>query len=109
MKRGDIVLVAVRGDYGKPRPAIVIQTHLLPPTDSTLLCLLTSDDDELALGRRLAVAPTPENGLKLPSQIMVEKIVAVRRDRCGQIIGRLERAILQQLNEALALITGLTD
>lgn len=28
MKRGDIVLAAASGDYGKPRPALIIQSNL---------------------------------------------------------------------------------
>jgi mRNA interferase MazF len=42
VERGDLVTVAVSGDYGKPRPALVIQTDHLPETDSVLVCLLTT-------------------------------------------------------------------
>ncbi len=28
MKRGDLVTIALPGDYGKPRPALVVQSDL---------------------------------------------------------------------------------
>ena len=28
LKRGDLIVVAVSGDYGKPRPALVVQSDL---------------------------------------------------------------------------------
>ena len=37
MKRGDVVLVVVPGDYGKPRPAVVIQTDLVNDTHSSVV------------------------------------------------------------------------
>jgi len=30
MRRGDVVTVAVPGDYGKPRPAVIVQTDAFP-------------------------------------------------------------------------------
>lgn len=71
MKRGDIVLAVARGDYGKPRPAVIVQSDLFNGTHASLLvCLLTSDLINAPLFR-LALAPTPANGLLEPSQIMV--------------------------------------
>ena len=49
MRRGEIVTVAVQGDYGKPRPAVVIQSDWLAETDSVLVCLLTSTVRETPL------------------------------------------------------------
>ena len=42
MKRGDIVTVALQGDYGKPRPAVVIESDMIPPGDSVILCPISS-------------------------------------------------------------------
>ncbi len=108
MKRGDLVTVAVAGDYGKPRPAVVIQSDYLAETDSVLVCLLTSTIRDAPL-YRLTLEPTPANGLNVCSQIMVDKIMAVRRDRCGGPIGRLEKVQILELNRLLALVTGLSD
>src|SRR4051812_49739125 len=88
MRRGTIVTVAVSGDYGKPRPAVVIQSERLAATDSLLVCPLTSTQRDAPL-YRLAVAPDAENGLRRASDIMVDKITAVRRARIGAATGIL--------------------
>ena len=108
MKRGDLVVVSAAGDYGKPRPAIVIQSDLLNQNDSVLVVLLTSAVADAPLFR-LSVEPTPENGLKVPSQIMVDKIIAYPREKCGQAIGSVDQATLLALNHMLALMVGIAD
>jgi mRNA interferase MazF len=99
------VTVAVSGDYGKPRPALVIQSDHLPETDSILVCLLTTTLRHAPLFR-FALPAHKETGLLQPSQVMVDKIMAVRRDRCGVRIGRIDPADLQRLNRLLAFVVG---
>jgi mRNA interferase MazF len=106
LKRGDIVTAAFQGDYGKPRPAVIIQGDIFAGSDSVLVCQFTSDIYP-ARFRRIMVEPTAENGLKVASQIMVDKIFAVRRDKCGGVIGRLNDAEIDELDVALALMVGL--
>lgn len=63
MKRGDIVLAVARGDYGKPRPAVVVQSDLFNSTHASLIvCLLTSELVDAPLFR-LTIPPSPTNGL----------------------------------------------
>jgi mRNA interferase MazF len=47
--------------------------------------------------------------LREPSQIMVEKVLAVRREKCGPTIGRLDTATLVSLDRMLALMIGIAD
>ncbi|HEX3673127.1 MAG TPA: type II toxin-antitoxin system PemK/MazF family toxin [Rhizomicrobium sp.] len=108
MKRGDIVTVATQGDYGKPRPAVVIQSDRLDGTDSILVCLVTSTVRAAPLFR-LDVPGSVATGLRVPSQVMADKIMAVRRDKCGPAIGRLDATTLVSLSRMLALLTGITD
>lgn len=108
MKRGDLITVAVSGDYGKPRPALIIQSDWLAETESILLCLVTSTIRDAPLFR-LTLDPKPANGLRARSQVMVDKIVAVRRDKCGMVIGHLDEADLIALNRILALVVGIAD
>ncbi len=105
MRRGDLITVAVQGDYGKPRLAIVVQADRAA-TESVLVCLLTTEIVDAPL-MRLSVEPSPTNGLLKPSQIMVEKIFAVRRERCGTVIGRLGAEALVALDQMLLVIMGL--
>ena len=109
MRRGDVVIVAAAGDYGKPRPAVVVQSDAFPDAHaSVVLCPMTSDLSR-ALDFRVALEPTAANGLRARSQIMADKPVTVRRERIGQIIGRLGTEDLRRLNVAIAFVMGLAD
>ena len=103
-----MIKAVLPGNYGKPRPAVVVQTDRLSPIESIILCPLTSDitDSEPI---RVGVVPTPGNGLRKPSQIMVDKITAVSRGRCHEVIGTLESEAIERLNASLALVVGLLD
>ncbi len=108
MRRGEIVTVALQGDYGKPRPAVVIQSNWLAETDSVLVCLFTSTLREAPI-YRLTVPSTPETDLQTVSQVMVDKIMAIRRDKCGPTIGKLDDTAILALNRMLSLVIGLAD
>jgi len=108
VKRGDLITVAISGDDGKPRPAVVIQSDFLAETDSVLVCLFTSTIRDAPL-YRLSLPADGETGLREPSQVMVDKIVAVRRDRCGPPIGRIDAAARLALGRQLAFVMGLAD
>lgn len=107
MKRGEIVIVAAAGDYGKPRPAVVVQTDAFPASHaSVVICQMTSEIAD-APDFRITIEPNPSNGLRLRSQIMVDKPVTVRRDRIAQTIGRLDEADIRRLDVAIAFVMGL--
>jgi mRNA interferase MazF len=109
MQRGDVVTGAAAGDYGKPRPAVVVQTDALPENHaSVVVCQLTSELAD-APDFRVTIEPKPENGLRLKSQVMADKPVTVRRDRIGQKIGRLGNQDMARLGIALAFVFGLAD
>ncbi|MGH2523293.1 MAG: type II toxin-antitoxin system PemK/MazF family toxin [Anaerolineales bacterium] len=68
------------GDYGKPRPATVAQSDLFNPTHASFtLCPITSQLVDASL-LRLGLQPSAENGLEVPSQIMVDKVTTVRKE-----------------------------
>jgi mRNA interferase MazF len=109
MRRGDVVTVAAAGDYGKPRPAVIVQSDALPAThESVVVCQMTSRLTD-AQTFRIMIEPTEGNGLRSQSQIMADKPVTVRRHRIGRTIGRLAAADIGRLNVALALVLGLGD
>jgi len=109
MQRGDLVTVAAAGDYGKPRPAVIVQTDAFPQSHaSVVLCQLTSELVD-APDFRVTVEPKPENGLRLKSQVMADKPVTVKRERVGQKIGRLGNQDMARLGIALAFVLGLAD
>jgi mRNA interferase MazF len=109
MRRGDVVTVAAAGDYGKPRPVVVVQTEAFPESHaSVVVCQLTSDLVN-APDIRVNIDPTPENGLRLTSQVMADKPVTIRRERIGRKIGRLDGRDMARLGVALAFVLGLAD
>ena len=109
MRRGDVVTVAATGDYGKPRPAVIAQTDAFPEKHaSVVVCPLTSELVN-APDFRVTIDPTPENGLRLTSQVMADKPVTIRRERIGQKIGRLDSRDMARLGVALAFVLGLAD
>ena len=108
MKRGDLVTVSPAGDYGKPRPAVVVQSDWLTTNESVLVSLFTSTLVDAPI-YRLLIEASEMNGLKLPSQIMVDKIIPVMRNKCGPVIGRLERESMIVLNHMLSVVIGIVD
>ena len=106
MKRGDVVTVALQGDLGKPRPALVIQSDLFGAHPSVTILPVTSDLRATPL-LRITVEPTPDNGLSKPSQVMVDKPQSVGRDKIGAVVGHVDDAAMLAVNRALAVFLGL--
>lgn len=107
VKRGDIVAVAAKGHYsGKPRPALILQSDLFSALGSVTICLLTTEIIDAPLFR-LSVEPSPENGLKQPSQIMIDKIVTVPSDAVGAPIGSLDHDVMVRVDRSLAVFLGI--
>ena len=98
-------MISASGDYGKPRPGVVVQSDSIA-TDSVLVAQITSEIVDAPL-YRLTVEPTEANGLVKPSQVMVDKIVTMRRSKCGPVRGRLDDAALLALGQMLAVVLGL--
>jgi mRNA interferase MazF len=105
VKRGDLVTVALAGDYGTPRPALVIQSDFFEAHPSVTLLPVTSELRETPLFR-VRVDPSAENGLRSISEIMVDKPHTVARERVGEVIGRLDDETLLAVNRALAVFLG---
>jgi mRNA interferase MazF len=103
--RDDIFTAALPGDLGKPRPVVIVQSNILAESVRVLVAPLTTEIQELAF--RPVVESSPRNGLRVRSQIMVDKLSAIRRERCGQRVGRLDPGSLATLDGALALVLGL--
>ena len=100
MKRGDLVTVALSGDYGKPRPALIVQADVFDLHPSVTVLPLTTETYDAPLFR-VTVSPGKESGLKKISQVMVDKMTTVPRAKIGQRIGRLDPAILRLVAQAM--------
>ncbi len=106
MTRGDLVTIAVSGDYGKPRPALVVQSDAFAALPSVTVLQLTSDvrDEHLV---RITVQPSAANGLRKPSQVMIDRAVTVPRAKVGPVFGRLEDGRISAVSAALKRFLGL--
>jgi len=104
--RGDLVSIAMQGDFGKPRPALVIQadqygehvTVTVLPVTSTLVA---------APLLRVTVHPSVGNGLQKPSQVMVDKAMTIKRDKVGEAFGRIDADALVEVERCLAVFLGI--
>jgi len=105
VRRGDIVTVALPGAYGKPRPALVIQSDLFDEHPSVTILPVTSELRDTPLFR-ITVNSLSETGLLKPSQVMVDKAQTVPREKIGKTIGHLDESALISVNRALALFLG---
>jgi len=105
MRRGDLVTVALQGDLGKPRPALIIQSDLFDAHPSVAILPVTSELRDAPLFRIL-VNPSELNGLNKPSQVMVDKPQSIARDKIGAVFGRLNDETMLAVNRALAVFLG---
>ena len=107
MNRSDLVKVALTGDLGKPRPALVVQSDLFALTGSVIILPLTSVLDG-AVPFRVRLEPSGTNGLQRPSLIMVDKITNIRREKVGGVIGAVDNDTMIAVTRQLALFLGMT-
>ena len=91
MRRGDLLTIALQGDLGKPRPALVIQSDLFDLHPSVTVLPLTSRLHDAPLVR-ITIQPSSRNGL---------------RERLGPVFGHVGDETLLAVNRALAVFLGL--
>ncbi|MFN3720845.1 MAG: type II toxin-antitoxin system PemK/MazF family toxin [Rhizobium rhizophilum] len=106
MKRGDIVTVAISGDFGKPRPAVIVQNDNFADTGTLTVLLMTSTALAAPL-LRVPVEPDAENGLIHASWVMIDKAMSVKRERVGRVIGRVHNDVMLTVTRNLAVFLGM--
>ncbi|MFT0548627.1 type II toxin-antitoxin system PemK/MazF family toxin [Allopusillimonas ginsengisoli] len=106
VKRGDLITIALQGDYGKPRPALVMQDDAFAALASVSVLRLTGELHDWPLFR-VTVEPDASNGLQKTSQVMIDKPAAVPKTKLGQRIGRLDDTTMQAVSVAFARFHGL--
>lgn len=101
--------MALPGDFGKPRPAVVIQSDLFANHTTVTVLPVTSTVTPGSPLFRLPLLPSAQNGLEAPSDVMVDRAMSVRPGRIGDTIGRLDQADILRVNRALALFLGIAS
>ena len=106
MKRGDIVVVALQGDAGKPRPALIITADLAGDLDRVALLPLTTFQAEAPL-LRVIIEPTPGTGLATRSYAVLDRMTTTSRAKVSRVIGQVEETSMRAINRALVAFLGL--
>lgn len=104
--RGDFVTIAMQGDFGKPRPALVIQSDQFNEHATVTVLPVTSMLVAAPL-LRITVQPSPGSGLQKPSQVMVDKAMTVKRDKVGPSFGRIDADAMVEVERCLAVFLGI--
>ncbi len=105
MKRGDLVTIALQGDYGKPRPALIIQSDLFVEHPSVTILPVTGELREAPL-LRIRLEPDAINGLQKTSEVMVDKAQSIPRDKVGHVFGHLSEDEMLAVSRSLAVFLG---
>lgn len=106
MKRGDLVTIALPGSYGKPRPALIIQSDLFDEHPSITVLPVTGELRETPLFR-VSVDADEESGLRKRWQVMIDKVQTVPREKIGETFGRLDDTTMLAVTRALSLFLGI--
>jgi mRNA interferase MazF len=101
-----VIIVAPPGEFGKPRPAVIIQADLALESETVTFLPITSDL-EVAIAVRVPVAANASNGLRRDSQVMVDRIQTSSLSRIGGIVGSLNDETMQAVENALLIHLGL--
>jgi mRNA interferase MazF len=104
--RGDLVTVSLPGDFGKPRPAVVIQSDLFALIPSLTVLPMTSELID-AEDIRIRIQPNPTNGLREVSDVMLDKANTVVRAKVGVAFGRLSLDEMDRIGLNLSVFLGL--
>lgn len=105
VKRGDIVTAILPGAYGKPRPALIVQSNSLQNLNSVIIIPITSKIMDISI--RPVITPDRLNGLEKLSQAMVDKLGAAPLDKIGDPIGRLDSSQLREIDQQLLVVIGI--
>lgn len=106
LTRGDVVTVVLPGEYGKPRPAVIVQSDFLNPTHASLIICPFTTTLIAAPAFRPEFEPSAESGLKEVSQLMIDKITAVPKGKVGERIGHLSDNEINLVDRLLASVLG---
>ena len=108
MKRGDLITIALQGDYGKPRPVLIIQSDFFNQHTSVVVLPITSELRETPLFR-FTLEPSKQNGLKKKSQVMVDKVQAVPKEKLSKSFGKVTDSELLEIERLMAVFLGMTE
>ncbi|TPG12406.1 type II toxin-antitoxin system PemK/MazF family toxin [Sphingomonas oligophenolica] len=102
IKRGDLVLAAGPGEFsGKPRPFVIVQSDSFNELHASFaMCPVTSTTNGAHLFR-IAIDASIDTVLDRNSEIQIDKIQSLRRQRVVRVIGAVPANIMTMVDDAL--------
>ncbi len=109
MKRGDIVVLNLGGNVGKPRPALIVQNDILNQDDNLTTTIVLPITSELLNMKviRYKIEPSIRNGLTCSSQIMIDKIMQIEKNKVKKIVGNILKKQIDEIEARLLAILGI--
>jgi mRNA interferase MazF len=108
IRRGEVWSVLWTGLAGKPRPALVVQSERFRTTDTDILALITSQEND-SEHLRVPVRADAENGLITDSFICLDKLMAIPVSNLGRKFGVVSAEVMRKVDENLIKILGLGE
>lgn len=115
MQRGDVVLVElphVMGISGHEqigtRPALIVHGDTTSGSLSVVMIIpMTSNLTAQSFAHTVLIQPSRQNGLSMPSVILVFQLRAIDKRRIVKKLGVIETPIMEQVNEELKKLLGI--
>jgi mRNA interferase MazF len=107
VKRGDIATAAPPGEFGKPRPVLIVQALTDVPPERVTVALITADLLRHPL-LRIPIEPTIQNGLQLSSEVAVDNIQTFSVRKLGNVIGSVDALTMRLVDAAMSRHLGLS-
>lgn len=104
VRRGAVMVVRMPGD--KARPAVVVRSDLLSELSYATVLPITTEL-RTGISMRIDLQADIQNGLRAPSQVMVDWPQTIRYGDMGQMIGQLDRATMQAITQQMAVVVGI--
>jgi mRNA interferase MazF len=102
--RGDVLLVSLppsdRREQSGRRPAVAVQTDLAGEP-MLMVAPVTSNLAALRFAFSVRVEPSNENGLTMPSVVMVFQMRAIDKARIVRTIGRMSNEEMARIDEEI--------
>ena len=108
MTRGDLVTVAMQGDFGKPRPAVIVQSNNFDEHATVTVLPISSTIIDATLFR-VILKPNELNGLEKISQVMIDKAITVKREKLGEVFGQIGNKLMLEISRCLAVFLGIAN
>lgn len=109
MKRGDFVTITMQGDFGKLRPALVVQSDSFNQAHASVTVLAVTSELVTAPLFHITVEHNESNGLNKGSQVMVDKAMTVKLEKIGSTFGKADDALMLTVNCSLAVFLGIAS